>query len=562
MSQSPELTGGAGFTFEDTADAFYLACLLADDTGPGVPGRTVVGVAAQQAAFGEPLDDLIVDARAPDGSFARLSLQSKRELTISGAPSNSDFREIVLRAWDTLTKADFREDVDRVGALTGTVAEGPKRALIEVCELARASTTPRDFFSRFTAPGFVGESRQSVMTAFKTILHAHPNGPIADDGVFRILRHFVLIHLDVLHEGSTHEASVVGQLRRVLHPSNADRADDLWHRLRTLARDAAGRATRFTRSSLINDLRGNFRFSATPGLQAAIGRIDSEAELALAHIASDVDGVEIERKTYISKVEEALGAHRFVHLVGLPGSGKSAVLRSLAERYRSKGTVFVIKTDRMSGSNWASYASGLGLPPVAITPLLTEIAATGTPILFVDGIDRVEVANRNVIVDLVNTILHTDTLASWKIVVTARDSGIEPLRTWLPPQLFREHGIATVEVRLLDDDEAEQLALERPVLRPLLFGIEHVREIVRRPFFAAVLARSLKTVGAALEPTSEVGLIAAWWARGGYDADSSRLTHRQRTLIHLAKAGANNAIKCSRLLPEIVTFRIGVGQRL
>ncbi|MFZ2061884.1 MAG: hypothetical protein WAU82_12790 [Candidatus Binatus sp.] len=68
----------------------------------------------QQAAFGEPLDDLIVDGLASDDSLARLSLQVKRQLTISAAISNIDFREIVTRAWATMAKEDFREDTNRV----------------------------------------------------------------------------------------------------------------------------------------------------------------------------------------------------------------------------------------------------------------------------------------------------------------------------------------------------------------------------------------------------------------------------------------------------------------
>lgn len=56
---------------------------------------------ALQAAYDEPLDDLIVDGRGADVSISRLSLQTKRELTISAATTNTDFREIITRAWVT-----------------------------------------------------------------------------------------------------------------------------------------------------------------------------------------------------------------------------------------------------------------------------------------------------------------------------------------------------------------------------------------------------------------------------------------------------------------------------
>ncbi len=98
LPQSPELAGGAGFTFGDQVAARYLACLLAETEGLGLSERIICRVALEQRDSGEPLDDIIVDARALDRSLARLSLQVKRELTISAANSNIDFRDVVRDA--------------------------------------------------------------------------------------------------------------------------------------------------------------------------------------------------------------------------------------------------------------------------------------------------------------------------------------------------------------------------------------------------------------------------------------------------------------------------------
>jgi len=51
---SPELTGGAGFTFEDAVAAFYLAALVSGTTAAGLTPRVVHRVALQQKSFGEP----------------------------------------------------------------------------------------------------------------------------------------------------------------------------------------------------------------------------------------------------------------------------------------------------------------------------------------------------------------------------------------------------------------------------------------------------------------------------------------------------------------------------
>jgi hypothetical protein len=330
MAQAPEISGGAGFSFEDASVALYLAALLGEESGPGLPDRIVTRVALQQAAFGEPLDNLIVDGIAPDETRARLSHQVKRALTISSAASNTDFREIVSRAWATLAKADFCEDRDRVGAVTGTVAEGPRRALLEVCEWARDSTSLNTFLARFQVAGVAGEDRHAILETFRKILGEAANS--AGDGeVYRLLRHFVLIKLDMLHEGATDEAAAIERLRLRLHENDAHRAADLWARLLTIARAAAGRSGEFSRASLVHDLHGAFRLAGARSLGATLERVNEEAKLSLANIPSDIAGTKIERPALNDAIAEALEKRRFAQLVGLPGTGKSAALRAFAE---------------------------------------------------------------------------------------------------------------------------------------------------------------------------------------------------------------------------------------
>lgn len=167
---SPELTGGAGFTFEDAVAAYYLIGLVAGTTATGLVSRVVVGVAQQQADFGEPLDDVIVDAVSQaERTIMRLSLQVKRELTISGAASNSDFREVIHRSWQTLQKPDFRVHVDKVGAVTGSVTEDAFRNFTTVCEWARASDTAATFMQRFADNGNASASHRAVAEAVRHV---------------------------------------------------------------------------------------------------------------------------------------------------------------------------------------------------------------------------------------------------------------------------------------------------------------------------------------------------------------------------------------------------------
>jgi hypothetical protein len=95
-----------------------------------------------------------------------------------------------------------------------------------------------------------------------------------------------------------------------------------------------------------------------------------------------------------------------------------------------------------------------------------------------------------------------------------------------------------VVVDHFSEEEAETLAEEKPHLRRLLFGSPAVREIARRPFFAAVLARGLAEGETA--PQTEIDLIAEWWNRAGHDALPETAPQRQRALLDLAETGVSN----------------------
>ena len=111
----------------------------------------------------------------------------------------------------------------------------------------------------------------------------------------------------------------------------------------------------------------------------------------------------------------------------------------------------------------------------------------GVPIVFIDGLDRIEIANRGVVNDILNLLATDSDLEGWRVVATVRDNGVEPLRTWLSPGWARNR-TAVVDVPSFDDEEAELIATQRPSLRPLLFGRARVREFARRPFFLSALS--------------------------------------------------------------------------
>jgi hypothetical protein len=532
---SPELTGGAGFTFEDGVAAVYAAALLSETTAPGLPNRQVKRLSVQRGALGHPLDDVIVEAQGADASHMRLSLQVKRKLIVSCAESNTDFRETILRAHVTVSDPAFQVGIDRVGAVTGEISDNSKRSFETLCEWARSESTATGFVEKLRTKGVAGD-KEIQFDDVRKILSDRIEVRDLDEATWSLLSHFVLMRFEMLHEGSVTEATAVAGLVNCLPPADRSKADDLWRRLLALVRVAEGHAASFDRKTLVARLNGAVRLNGAASMHRPLAVFAQDAKLASAEIGNSIDQFSVPRERFVHAVTSALAECRFVQIGGLPGTGKSAVLRKFLDVALSQGPALFLKADRLSGASWSQYATSIGCEGVGLEDLLVELAAMGSSTIYIDGLDRVEVKHRGIVVDVVNTLLASPLLAQHRMLVTVRDTGIEPLRTWLPAQFFAA-GVKTVEVLELDDQEAKSLAVQRPALEHLLFGPDQVREIVRRPFFAAVLARQFanKIDG----PRSEVELATTWWSGGGYGAEAAQAVQRRKTLVDLARAGAS-----------------------
>lgn len=256
-------------------------------------------------------------------------------------------------------------------------------------------------------------------------------------------------------------------------------------------------------------------------------------------IPHDIGGTLLERTSLLETLSAKLTTARLVQVRGLPGSGKSVVVRRAVECALERGPVLFLKAEQLEGTSWISYAISQGLSGVPLEKLLVEVGTVGTPIFFIDAIDRIEKANQPVILDILRTIVQSPLLNNWRVVVSLRDTGIEVLRNWLGDCLDVLK-VETLGVDQLSDEEAQTLAEAKPHLRPLLFGPAQVQDIVRRPFFAKVLNQSYVADPSAptFAPQSEVDLIESWWRRGGYNETGQSAIERQRTLLDLARVCA------------------------
>src|SRR5205814_2088909 len=148
------------------------------------------------------------EGEGADGVRMRLSLQVKHKLVISSAESNTDFRDTVMRAHATVTGAEFKVGLDRVGAVTGEIADGSKRGFETLCEWARTDSDVAGFVKKLRTVGVAGEKEAHFDNVRKILSSKVPEAEL-DAATHLLLSHFVLMRLEMLHEGSVTEAQTV-----------------------------------------------------------------------------------------------------------------------------------------------------------------------------------------------------------------------------------------------------------------------------------------------------------------------------------------------------------------
>ncbi|PNK59800.1 AAA family ATPase [Psychrobacter sp. FDAARGOS_221] len=533
MSQSPELAGGDGFTYEGHVMAYYLTALLAESSAPGCDG-IVVNVASQQRDFGYPLDDVIVKWRDASDRIGTTSLQIKRELTISSADTNKNFRDVIRDSLTSYHDSAFNEGLDKYGVAVSEISSAKFRDLGFLCQIAIESNDFEHFEQRFSSNGNAGANIQSIRNTIYQLLDEFSSTPLTPTQKHNFLKHFIIVRFDFLHDGEVGTHVAEKHIRSQL-PINSHISPVLvWSHIYELGRESAGKAGQFDRVRLVHELSKVVQLKEGRTFEEQILSIKELTNTYLHQIQSDIDGFILDRTNLKSKFTDEIDNKRFIQITGMPGTGKSALLRQVIEEYLANSFVLFFKSDQLIGKNWVQYAQGSGISTThSLKELLVEIESAGTPILFIDGIDRVDSEHRPIIEELITLILNDPLLTEWKIVVTLRETGLEPLRTWLG-SVLKQASIGSVTVDKLDDNEANILAKQFPNLRRLLFSpSENVKHVVRTPFFAKIL--STLSLSDNTSPETELDLIHEWWKRGGYSATSQKIIDRQNTLLDLAE---------------------------
>jgi hypothetical protein len=521
---SPASRGGAGVYIEGELGAFYLLNLLAGASPRGLPRSQLSGVTFQGTDSGYALDDLILHGNMAEYACL-LEIQSKR--TVSFAPKDAVFKEVC----EQIARSDGANVVEEYHFLavatqrTSRSISGPYQ---EALQWAKAAQTSTEFFGRLAAHGVASKSMREFTSTFRNNLVA---AGVAndDDAIWRYLRRFLILEFDFEATSSLARTHALTLARQVLSNQDLTRAESLWGNLVDISLATAKVGGTVDRQTLSKELaeRG-FHLTGYQDFALARERLAEMTCLAIANIGNSLSGMQLPRLDIITSAEEALDKHRLVAIQGEPGTGKSWVLRHLAERTLRESHVILLDPTGTPEGGWPALAQSIGVTGTA-RAFLNDLAASGGGILFIDSL---EMFTSPGIQRTVNDLLRAvSDIPGFSVITTSRPEFDQDSDPWLAEDAIAALGAPqTVMVEELSDDEAEMLRKNVPELHELLAPTHPAARIARNPYR---LSRLLKVKNPASIRT-EASLAAHWWQT----ADGARredIRSAQRLLSDLAE---------------------------
>ncbi|MDQ6905200.1 MAG: ATP-binding protein [Chloroflexota bacterium] len=387
----------------------------------------------------------------------------------------------------------------------------------------------------------MAQEQRGFIDLVREKLDSYAGERVSDVTLWRFLRALAILDFDVQDDGSRDRAFTVEMLRHILPASSMGRASDLVVHLDRYAGEGQYAAGTYTRESLTLRLqRDNVWILAPVELRADLARVQTEAEAALGDIRTDIGGLTLNRASLVDEAQRLVARAAVVEMVGPPGIGKSAILKTLAQQQQADVPTLVFSWDRLDVAGWSGFASRLHLRQ-SLRDILLAASGTLHPCIFIDGVDRiVEPGARACINDVLREIrrmpLSDDGTRHWCAVVTVRDENVEDVHTWL--DLEGVDDPAALLIPPLSPAERATVIAAHPGLAPILTQ-PTLTPVAENPFFLRLLLQTADQADGQPLPQilTETDAHQLWWDRivGHRDGALSGRT-RQQALLAVGRA--------------------------
>lgn len=471
---SPESTGGAGSTFEQQVNAFWLSLLLVRGVPPIHCRSTVSDVAFQTKHLGWETDDFLVTSVDGQNRNLRLLGQVKRSLTISA--TDTECKATFEGFWADFSCTSFSRQTDR---LVLVVLRGTNLILDHLSGLldcARVARNNADFQHRLETKGLLHQTSIRYFKEISKIIAGVGADPVDEVDVWEFLRNIHILSFD-LGTATRQTESVVKSLLAytTVNPDAIGQAEATWTALVRIASEAMPAAGQIRRDDLPEELRQHH----APTTTASSRCLDA----LRAHTTPIVNGIRcrigetnLSRDVLTQELLDALNVNQVVMVSGPAGKGKSVVAKAVFDLMAQDHFAFAFRAEEFAKPHFDETLSNAKVP-VNSVELCAILAGQDRKLLLVESVERLlEHSTRDAFGDLLDLVRRDPT---WRVVLTCRDYSRDLVRSAFLSSPPLQHAVLTVPN--LNDEELRVVSTSNPSLA-LPLADASMRDLLRNPY--------------------------------------------------------------------------------
>ena len=401
-------------------------------------------------------------------------IQSKLRFTFG---LNSQCTETFQKFWKDFNASDrFDPAKDKLLLVTPNRA-GKLQSLVRLLELSCDSSCAQDFKLRLGTPGFVDSKVQKCHDVIRSIVEII-DSPDKDEEKFwcflkTIHVHFVDFTISTVSKGEV--LRLLTQYVRDRDQENAVKAT--WNELVMIASSSAPMARMRRRSDLPEEMLEKYDAFEDPVVKALKGH----SKFIIDNIRSDIARrITLPRMETIDKALRELEGNRVVAFTGPPGSGKSALAKSIIQRYERRCLCLSFKSEEFGESHIDRALPG----SISGGQFESIICSQQKVIVHVESLERLlEYTPRDAFAHLVGIVKRCPRVL---LLLTCRELVIDNVAA----EFFNDGSLTCrlIQAPPLNREEIGQVTEALPDLR-LLLESPKLKQLLRWPYFIDMAAR-------------------------------------------------------------------------
>jgi hypothetical protein len=333
-------TGAGGTDFEADAAAALLVRVLTKTGDRTLPvGQIAERITLQDRTGPEGFDDISLVTCGSVAGRERCYIQAKRSFSLSGS---SEFQRLArsLYEYDVQHSEEWSALI-----VAGQISPSPNDVQA-LCESARKTDSAETFEVTWQTAGALNAPKRAMLQTLRTALDGKD-----PDASWRVLRKLTVLEYDYHLPRSRDRQIAVETLAYHLLSGSESEAEAVFGFLRQMVLRDGQLAGSYDQAELLASLGLRWNFLPSRQARSEVEAVDRHGGAALASIPSHLGGlgqlasVSLIRADLIRAGREMLANQRVVRITGEGGSGKSAILRRLAQGF--EGPVLALKDDRI-----------------------------------------------------------------------------------------------------------------------------------------------------------------------------------------------------------------------